>query len=310
VPSSKRTLLVMSGTLAEPGTLGDLLKRCRQRLGPRSSSLGMCVRAPVRIGKAVTQEEVAEAAGISRVWYAMIETNRATRVSARVLDELACILRMDSTERAELFRLALPEFRLVAPSERTAGMLDAFGSLRRFMRRLWGASSHLEVLRAAREFLMLEVKPVAAITFLRTEDGQWVLESNDDDGGERVTQALELIRERCGSAGIDDLHCVTVMTRPGELITQPDRDKLFPRLAARVNDVLASINLSSSSFTMAHVQSDDGFIARLSALYDTEYALSDLECAQLSTIAYLTSLALQGQRRRPNVNNRYTDLGE
>jgi transcriptional regulator with XRE-family HTH domain len=299
----------MNGATAEPGTLGELLKRCRQRLSSNTRALGICVRAPVRIGKTVTQEEVAEAAGISRVWYAMMENDRATRVSARVLDELASVLHMEPSERVTLFSLALPELRSAALSERTAGMLDAFGSIRRFMRRLWSASSTIEVLNVAREFLMLEVRPAAAVTFRKTEDGEWVLELIDDDGGDRVSQALELIRECCGSAGIDDLHCMTIMTRPGELITQSDRDKLFPRLAARVKDVLASIDLSSSFFTMAHVQSDDGFIARLSALYDTRYALSDLECAQLSTIAELTSFALQGQWR-PNVNGKFTDLGK
>ena len=45
---------------------------------------------------------------------------------------------------------------------------------------------------------------------------------------------------------------------------------------------------------MAHVQSTDGFVARLSALYDNCHALSDLEREQLSAIAELTSLALSG----------------
>src|SRR5271165_1344278 len=274
--------------------VSELVKFCRLRISRESRSLGAVERMPVRVGKPVTQEEVAEAVGISRVWYAMIEGNRPVRVSARVLDRIADVLALNQNERTILFRLAVPELRSTSLSERALGMLEAFGSLRRFTRRLWGVSSHLEVLRAAREFLMLEVKPVAAITFRRTEDGQWVSELNSDGGSERVMQALELIRERCGSSGIDDLHCMTVMTRPGELITQSDRDKLFPKLAARANDVLSSIDLSSSFFTMAHVQSNYGLIARLSALYNDQYALSDLERAQLSTIAELSSLALSG----------------
>jgi transcriptional regulator with XRE-family HTH domain len=297
----------MNGATAEPGTVGELLKRCRQRLSSNTRSLGVCVRAPVRIGKTVTQEEVAEAAGISRVWYATMENDRATRVSVRVLEELANVLQMEPSEHATLFRLALPELRSASLSERSAGMLDAFASIRRFMRRLSGVSSTLEALRAARELLMLEVRPAAAVTFRKNERGQWTLEFIDDDGGDRVARALELIRERFGSAGIDDLHCLTIMTRPGELIARSDRDKLFPKLAAQANDVLASIDLSSSFFTMAHVQGDESFIARLSALYNTHYALSDLECAQLSTIAELTSFALQGQWR-PNVNSKFTDL--
>ena len=140
----------MNGATAEPGTTGELLKRCRQRLSSNTRLLGVCLRAPVRIGKTVTQEEVAEAAGISRVWYAMMENDRATRVSVRVLQELASVLHMEPSERATLFRLAIPELRSASLSERSAGMLDAFASIRRFMRRLAGVSSTLEALSAAR----------------------------------------------------------------------------------------------------------------------------------------------------------------
>ena len=39
--------------------LGGLLKRCRRRISPERPSLGLFLRMPGRIGKAVTQEEVA-----------------------------------------------------------------------------------------------------------------------------------------------------------------------------------------------------------------------------------------------------------
>ncbi|MGB6602467.1 MAG: helix-turn-helix transcriptional regulator [Candidatus Cybelea sp.] len=120
----------MNGATAEPGTVGELPKRCGQRLSSNTRSLGVCVRAPVRIGKTVTQEQVAEAAGISRVWYATLENDRATRVSVRVLEELASVLHMELSERAALFRLALPELRSASLSERSAGLLDAFASIR------------------------------------------------------------------------------------------------------------------------------------------------------------------------------------
>jgi transcriptional regulator with XRE-family HTH domain len=81
----------MNGATAEPGTVGELLKRCRQRLSSNIRSLGVCVRVPVRIGKVVTQEEVAEAAGISRVWYATMENDRAPRVSVRVLGQITVL---------------------------------------------------------------------------------------------------------------------------------------------------------------------------------------------------------------------------
>jgi transcriptional regulator with XRE-family HTH domain len=82
----------------------------RRRLIPRESvSLGPHPRPPARYGKSVTQEEVAEAIGVSRVWYAMLESGAALRSSPQLLSRLADVLSLSNSDRKELFRLALPE---------------------------------------------------------------------------------------------------------------------------------------------------------------------------------------------------------
>jgi hypothetical protein len=49
------------------------------------------------------------------------------------------------------------------------------------------------------------------------------------------------------------------------------------------------------SSVMALVRSEHGFVAVLQAVHDTPHAFSEVECAQLSTLADLTSLALTGR---------------
>lgn len=59
----------------------------------------------------MTQEELAEAIGVSRVWYSMLENGSAVRTSRRMLEALAGALMLDASERATLFSLAIPELR-------------------------------------------------------------------------------------------------------------------------------------------------------------------------------------------------------
>lgn len=66
---------------------------------------------PARVGKPVTQEEIAEAAGISREWYARMEADRSVRASSRAIARIAEALMMEPAERLALFQLALPEIR-------------------------------------------------------------------------------------------------------------------------------------------------------------------------------------------------------
>jgi DNA-binding XRE family transcriptional regulator len=89
--------------------LSQLLTGCRASVDLNVEFLGAKARHPRRVGKRVTQEEVAEAVGITREWYAAIERGRQVRVSPVVLSRIADTLAMTAEERKILFTLAVPE---------------------------------------------------------------------------------------------------------------------------------------------------------------------------------------------------------
>ena len=89
--------------------LSLLLTGCRASVDLNVEFLGSKARHPRRVGKRVTQEEVAEAAGITREWYAALERGRQIRVSPVVLSRIADTLAMTDEERRILFTLAVPE---------------------------------------------------------------------------------------------------------------------------------------------------------------------------------------------------------
>jgi transcriptional regulator with XRE-family HTH domain len=276
----------------QPERFGEILRSCRKRIGPWRETLGSYVRLPSRVGKAVTQDEVAEAVGISREWYWMIEHDRA-RVSAVVLGRIADALLIDPLERAALFRLAVPELRSTSLTDRSTAMLDAFGSLRRLTKRLWRATTEAEALTFVREHMMTELAPDAAVTFTRLGEGCWdraaTWLAEKDDPGKRV---LALVGERWGATAVDDVLCYKLLLQPGELMTRSERDALFPDIAAKHRIALDAVGWADITFALAHVRSQHGFDARIAVRHGTSHAFSETERAQLSALADLTSLAL------------------
>ncbi len=104
--------------------LNTFLKICRTRISPQTTALGEYRRLPSRRGRIVSQEELAECVGVSRPWYAMLESDAVVRPSTALLDRLASALMLTAEERTELFNLALPELKL--PSTRGEAV-DALG---------------------------------------------------------------------------------------------------------------------------------------------------------------------------------------
>lgn len=254
----------------EQQRLSSLLRRCRTGIAPNCRSLGSHPRLPTRFGKAVTQEEVAEAAGISRVWYARLESDRPSRVSASVLGRIADALMMRPAERVALFRLAVPEFSSASLTHRPAIILEAFGSLRRLTTRLRDASSEAEALTLLREHAMTTLAPDAIVTCTRVGEGRWDhAATGDDDCGNSFHES---IRRRWGNAAIEELHGYTLMAQPGELTIRS--------------------NGPDVSFAMANIRSPRGFFARLSLVHFRAHEYSQIEREQLSTFADLASLAL------------------
>jgi transcriptional regulator with XRE-family HTH domain len=277
--------------------LSELLRRCRGRLNPQLRSLDTFSRLPIRIGKAITQEEIAEAVGISRQWYAMLEGDRSGRVSAAVLARIADVLMLDPAERAALFRLAVPELRLSSLTPRSTTVLDAFQSLRRLTLRLWAASTEAEALAMVREHAMAALAPDAIVTCTRLQNGCWGDEATGEDEG-CASRFHALIRQRWGDGAIDGLHCYTPTAEPGEVMTHCECDRRCPGLSAKVRAVRTNV-----SFATANVRSQRGFFARLSVVHFGSHEYSEIERAQLSGLADLASLALSGCTAHPCVSS-------
>jgi transcriptional regulator with XRE-family HTH domain len=89
--------------------LGVLLRTLRRRVPRDAASLGSWKRLPARRGRRVTQEEIAEAVGVSRNWYRMLESGARVRASTKLLDRIANAFAFTAQERLELFVLAIPE---------------------------------------------------------------------------------------------------------------------------------------------------------------------------------------------------------
>jgi DNA-binding XRE family transcriptional regulator len=99
-----------------PSQRGDVefasfLRSLRRRIPPETRTIGAWRRLPTRCGKRVTQEEIAEAVGVSRNWYRRLESGSAVRASMKLLDRLANTFAFTAEERLELFIRAIPEIR-------------------------------------------------------------------------------------------------------------------------------------------------------------------------------------------------------
>jgi DNA-binding XRE family transcriptional regulator len=101
---------------SDAGTVNDrqlavFLREHRRGIDRNVRVLGDHPRHRTRWGMPVTQEEMAEALGVSRVWYATFESAPGTRASIRLLNRVAIVLMLDDWERVALLGIALPELR-------------------------------------------------------------------------------------------------------------------------------------------------------------------------------------------------------
>jgi DNA-binding XRE family transcriptional regulator len=87
----------------------SFLKTLRLRLDPQTPVLGEFERLDIRKGRRVSQEEVAEAVGVSRGWYVSLESGAPIQPSVRLLYRLAGVLNASPRERAMLFSIVIPE---------------------------------------------------------------------------------------------------------------------------------------------------------------------------------------------------------
>ena len=85
----------------------ECLRRWRLGIPVETRALGNFVRLPNRIGKIVSQEEFAEAIGVSRCWYGLLEVGRV-RPSIGLMERICDALMLDEPQRLQLVELAFP----------------------------------------------------------------------------------------------------------------------------------------------------------------------------------------------------------
>ncbi len=87
----------------------ELLQKCRRRTPADAHIILEMLRSPERVGKPVSQGEVARAVGIDRRNYAMLERGIALTVAPTMLARIATALSMNEAERNFLADLVVPE---------------------------------------------------------------------------------------------------------------------------------------------------------------------------------------------------------
>jgi len=92
--------------------LGDFLRSRRAVISPGEVGLPTLGRRRV---PGLRREEVAQLAGVSPDYYIRLEQGRSRNVSDAVLDAVARVLRLGTTEREHLFNLARPASKAAAP---------------------------------------------------------------------------------------------------------------------------------------------------------------------------------------------------
>ena len=280
---------------AESRSAGALLKACRTRIRRDSRSLGTYVRRSARIGKAVTQEEVAEAADISRVWYAMMENDRPVRVSSLVLGRVADVLAMETAERAALFRFMLPEVCCVSSSERSLGSLEALRALRPFMRRLWNTRTEREALTLIREVCMVQFRPDVVMSTVCGGRGIWneISAIGDADTVRRLQAFHAFAIANFSPAFIDELNYADVLCEAGDVLTRSAQPPPSRDLVAQLNRAACDVvGWRDVDFMLARVRSRQGFVANVAIVHNSRYTYTEADRAQLRTIAEIASLAL------------------
>jgi len=156
----------------------------RGRIAPGAVTLGNFLRHGDRVGKPVTQEEVAEAIGISRVWYATIESGGAPRVSPGVLGRLADALMLKADECELLYALGIPYLHESHLKTAVSESLESFWTLRWAAKRLWSATSLQEALTIATEAASPHFKDAILVFFVQQiKHAQWEHPYLVDRGG-------------------------------------------------------------------------------------------------------------------------------
>src|ERR1700676_3266956 len=285
--------------------LSLLLTRCRESVDRDLEFLGSKARHPNRLGKRLTQEEVAEAAGITREWYAALERGRQIRVSPVVLSRIADTLAMTDEERGILFTLAVPELTNVSLREESRDLLESMSSLHGIVRRLFAASAENEILTILSEEIATRYKGAAFCGANHQEAlGKITFPAVIADK-RLVSQFSEVLygfQQNFNAAQMDEAALYGVLVEPGQV---GDRSELHSNLTVRpqLQRIFAEARLGDATFLVSHVRSTLDYRAILFTYFGEARHFTEMERAEMCTFGDLASLALP---RAPSVKHAQT----
>lgn len=164
--------------------LSAFLLHKRQGVDLNASHVGPYARRDNRIGRAFTQEEIAEALDVSRQWYAALEMGSSVRPSAALLDRIATLFVLSDDDRFTLFRLAIREFGAYGKS--TGTIMESVGPTTAY---------------AAAVHSPAEIDG-AAYELARIRDGY---HGGNDGDGSRGRPRVIASWERCRQLGVDPM---------------------------------------------------------------------------------------------------------
>jgi transcriptional regulator with XRE-family HTH domain len=273
--------------------LALFLKFLRSRIDPEARVLGSYVRLSQRLGKRVTQEELAEAIGIGREWYAVLESVGTTRASPALMERMADTLMATPEERANLFHLAVPEFAGVQLRGDSIAALEGYSRLRSLTKRLWGKTSIEDVLTTASEHIADWFDGALLVRSTRRgESGLWEARSVDDKQNRNNTaKALADLADHVlrTTGSLDASHLYPRLANPGDVGT-PD---LWPLpVQQEALKFYARHRIAGIAGLYARVQSYTGFNGALYVVHEFGHSYSASDRAVLGAIAELACFAL------------------
>ncbi|HTJ28728.1 MAG TPA: helix-turn-helix transcriptional regulator [Candidatus Limnocylindria bacterium] len=272
--------------------LGAFLRERREAVHPESRALGAYLRQPRRIGRRVTQEELAEVIGVSRTWYALLETGSAVRPSTAVLDRIATALGLDPSQRGTLFNLALPELRARSVAPDSLAVLDAMAALRRAARKLWSATSEAEALTLAAEQSAAWFRDAALVFPIhRVTPGTWEFPYSVDRGeGARNREWYEHLTASLSPEASDEIVLYPQLAQPGDVGTI----EMYREMAAGQEHDEALRAAADHELALIHgrIRTRSGLVAGITIKHRSGHVYSEEDRAVMATLTELTSLAL------------------
>jgi transcriptional regulator with XRE-family HTH domain len=275
----------------DPG-LGRYLKSLRSRIDRYARALGPYVRLPRQRGKLVTQNELAEAIGVSREWYGELESAAPPRMSTSLVSRLADALMVTQEERARLFHLALPELGRVHLRDDSIAAFEAFSRLRSFSKRLWAATSIDDVVTTASEQIAEWFDGALVVgAGSPCESGLWDCRSVDDK--QDRTAAARVFEEVKDLLATPQLHAVIHLT--AELANAGDvgtPDLWPPPIQHEMVKACERRHVAGFAGLYGRVRSRSGFIGGFYTVYEFGHSYSPSDLAVLGLFADLASFAL------------------